>query len=825
MKIRFDSLNRFETPKFFVCNPGSIYKDGLITGVLGCLSDTTDEELVFNFNSTSELNFRINKIIRDNQSDNAYILNLYRSLKNRRLIFIEDVGFFIITSVNDGYEDGNSFKDVHAESCEQEIAHKMLPYIEDGTHLFTELLEHIVSVLPMWTIGYVDPVVAAKYRTFEDIGSDTNALAFLRENIQDAYECIFLFDIVNRQINVYDQNNYVSRTSVHITKEDAINSIDISENSDDLYTAISVLGDENLNIIPINPLGSNVIYNFNYYLSWMSDDLSKKVREWQNLVSSKQDQYFNLNLQYYEKLTTKTNLQAEIDRLETQLTMYRRCRENIVADGNTTSVDKYNEAISSSGGTPVDISLEIEEMLAEIDDMIAITQDSYTDTNTQLDTVDTELNQLDRSITAIQDEVSIKGHFSQAEYDELYNYIFEGSYNDEYIAVTESMTHSEKFQQMKVLYDRAVSQLERISKPTQEFSLDVENFLFSKEFEAASDQLETGCLINVELDDNDIAELFLSTITINYDDRSLSLKFGNRFNKFDPKTLFDGVLGNIKKSANTLDYIKDIIYPIKSGEFNAMKEALETSRTLTMNAAISSTNEEVVIDGSGYTGRKLLDSGEYDPRQVKLTGRSLVFTDDAWETAKVALGELILGDNQTIYGINAKALIGDVIMGNNLHILDDNGNDLLTVIDGRITLGVSDHASRLSKLEQTANDVSIEISSINNNIDYLEGREITSVTTTTGYTFNQDGLTIHKSGSEMTNLIDNSGMYVNRGNDAVLTANNEGVNAINLTARQYLTIGDNSRFENYSDGNDNKRTGCFFVGDALSTAIIDGGDI
>lgn len=85
---------------------------------------------------------------------------------------------------------------------------------------------------------------------------------------------------------------------------------------------------------------------------------------------------------------------------------------------------------------------------------------------------------------------------------------------------------------------------------------------------------------------------------------------------------------------------------------------------------------------------------------------------------------------------------------------------------------------------------------------------VDSVTTSTGYTFNKDGLTISKTGEEMENKIDNTGMYVNRDNENILTANNEGVNAINLTARQYLTIGKNSRFEDYKEN----RTACFYVG-------------
>lgn len=54
------------------------------------------------------------------------------------------------------------------------------------------------------------------------------------------------------------------------------------------------------------------------------------------------------------------------------------------------------------------------------------------------------------------------------------------------------------------------------------------------------------------------------------------MEFGNRFTRNDTKSLFDDVLGDIKKSANTLSYIREILYPIRNGEFNSMKEALET---------------------------------------------------------------------------------------------------------------------------------------------------------------------------------------------------------------------------------------------------------
>ena len=815
MIVKFDSLNRFEPPKLTLCNPGSIYKDGMIDRIVGILSDTEAEEIVFNFNATSELNFRLNKIKRNNIDEDRYTSVIYRGSQNRRLLFVENIGYFMITSVEEGYSDGICYKDIKAQSADIEIAQKMIPFIKDGTYKFTSdetgtnkgILETIVETIPLWTIGYVDEKIADKYRTFEDVDTSLNCLAFLLDNVQEAYECIILFDILNRTINVYDQSNYVRQTNIHITKNDFINSIDISENADDLYTAINVLGDENVTIAAINPLGTNVIYNFNHYLDWMSDNLKTKVIEWQNNVNQAKQSYYDTNLEYYKKLAEASNLKAEIDRASTQITLYIRCRNNIVAESSTDLVKEYNKAIIDAGGEPIDISEDISETLAYIDNLIALCESEQDNANTLLGEVNAVLDELKTTIEETHESLSITKNFTEEEYSELSHYIYEGGYTDEYVTITDVMSYEDKFAQMKILYERAEFQLSKISKPTQEFDIDVESFIFSKDFQPWAEQLETGCLINVELDTDDVALLFLSNITVNYDDHSLSLTFGNRFNKFDPKSLFEDVLGEISKSSNSIGFIKDILFPIKNGEFNAVKNALETSRDITMQGALASTGQEVVIDGSGYTGRKKLDNGAYDPKQVKITGKTLVFTDDAWETCKVALGELIFGDGETAYGINAETIIGDIIMGNNLRIVDNEGNDLLTVVDGKIATSVGTINESLSQIEQLADSINIRVSSLE-----AKDGEVDHVTTTTGYTFDANGLQIYKSGEEIKNLLDNTGMYVTRSDEEILTANNNGVSAINLSAKQYLIVGASSRFEDYTDGTGARRTACFYIG-------------
>lgn len=85
---------------------------------------------------------------------------------------------------------------------------------------------------------------------------------------------------------------------------------------------------------------------------------------------------------------------------------------------------------------------------------------------------------------------------------------------------------------------------------------------------------------------------------------------------------------------------------------------------------------------------------------------------------------------------------------------------------------------------------------------------VEKVETATGFTFDSEGLMVSKSGSEMTTQITEDGMQVFKNNTAVLTANNIGVDAVNLHATTYLIIGTNSRFEDY----ETNRTGCFWIG-------------
>ncbi len=190
------------------------------------------------------------------------------------------------------------------------------------------------------------------------------------------------------------------------------------------------------------------------------------------------------------------------------------------------------------------------------------------------------------------------------------------------------------------------------------------------------------------------------------------------------------------------------------------------------------------LDGTTYTG--LYISGDIEISQG-LVERTRAAAPETAETEYKAASETDRKLNKTILRVDKQEQEIQALVTKT-----ENTKNELT--------GQVEEITKSVEQKITPEQVQILITETVNGID--------SVTTSTGYTFGQDGLHIQKDGEEIENKLDHTGMYVNRGDDNVLTANAEGVQAINLTAKQYLTIGKNSRLEDYGEN----RTACFYIG-------------
>lgn len=141
---------------------------------------------------------------------------------------------------------------------------------------------------------------------------------------------------------------------------------------------------------------------------------------------------------------------------------------------------------------------------------------------------------------------------------------------------------------------------------------------------------------------------------------------------------------------------------------------------------------------------------------------------------------------------------------------DDIYNELMAGIS-RTEEGLSLQVAKLNELASvTMTKSQIELA-ISGAIDGIDG-----IDTKTGVVVDVDGVKVYREGDSVENRITHGGMYVRRNagesREDVLVADEDGVNALNLTARKYLIIGENSRFEDYVDDAGKKRTACFWIG-------------
>lgn len=216
-------------------------------------------------------------------------------------------------------------------------------------------------------------------------------------------------------------------------------------------------------------------------------------------------------------------------------------------------------------------------------------------------------------------------------------------------------------------------------------------------------------------------------------------------------------------------------------------------------AEIGDKLELITKDNKSLYSYLLNDTISFDGSLEQVTEWSFEADGAETESNPVSLGETLKQTYAKVDKANKQVeIVASEVEGYNSRI------STLELNTGSISASVSEDIAELNKrVEATisASDVDLKISSaLDNGVNKVE--------TITGFKFNDDGLTVSKSGSEITTAITEDGMKVEKSGEIVLTANNEGVKAIDLHATTFLVIGTNSRFENYGSS----RTGCFWIG-------------
>lgn len=641
MEISFDYFNQYQIPNLTLCNPNS---EELLS-----LGTAYRRVLTLRYNALSEFSF-----VMANKIDTDVYVEGYDLIQAKRLVLIENIGYFRIDKVTEDIDGIKKIKNVTCFALEVEMVQKKLTAfggtfkLYDITSPSTTLLGRIIQLIPNWTIGTIDSTLLDKFRSFDV--SDTTIYNFLMTDVETAYGCIFVFDTVARTISALSRENATYDSDIYLSDNNIIKTLGITEISDEITTVLYVYGSGNLDIRNVNPLGTDAIYNFDYYMTtdWMSQSLIDAIVAWQGLVDTNQPIYAtNLtSLKNYNAI--KLQLNSELVQLNSELTTLETL-EKVRIENNETFED-----------IAILITAKELEVISKQSE-ISVANSNITNTTTLL----TNINSL----------LSFSSNFTPSQLLELNTFMIENTYQNENFIQTSIMTNEEIQDTAQDLYDQAVSVLVRLSQPRYEFSLDAANFVFLKEYEIFTNQLRLGSSVIIEKEEDVLIETILLEIKINYDDASdFSMTFSNRLRLDGASYIYSDLFGQTVKSATSVSFDS-----VNWGEWtNNYQDPVSTfitsSLNTSLNSLINADNQEIVINANGLKGKTYIpETQTYSPEQVWLTSNVLAFTDDAWQTAKAALGKVTI-NGSTTYGLVAGAVFGTLLAGNQLTITNETNN-------------------------------------------------------------------------------------------------------------------------------------------------------
>lgn len=318
--IKLDSYGRLERPTLFIHT---------LTGEPICpVSNFYDLDVEFRFNDVSEISFQI----PDRYIDGTEVVHndSYDEIRGFRMLRMEPFGAFIIQNPQITDNGMAKVKSVTCYSLEYELNYKNMPPL-DTTYMFYDptgeskdtIMNIILEKVPNWKIGHVDTNVATRYRTFDNNGE--SIYQFMIGTLQESYSCVFLFDTDNRTINVYDSSNVVKNVPLFLSTKNLVKDLQAEELADEIVTCLSVYGANDVSISSVNPIGSDKIYNLDYFVEIgdIPNELAAKWKKWkkdyeiyQGVFSDVFSQYFTTQVLLNNELAILTGLEEELEALE-----------------------------------------------------------------------------------------------------------------------------------------------------------------------------------------------------------------------------------------------------------------------------------------------------------------------------------------------------------------------------------------------------------------------------------------------------------------------------------------------------------------------------
>ena len=667
-----DFLNNLEKPIIFIANK---HKE-----ILDSVSVYDNLSLTCNLNAFQTASFKIYRDVDGKKQD------YFKLFEEEMLIMIPGISWYEI-HVETNIEPTGISKSITGNSLECTLCNKRLvdfqvnsDDFEDDDYVITKfynptdpkksLLNRVLNVSPVWTVGHVDQSLWDIQRTFDE--SDTDVYSFLTGTVSEAFNCLFTFDTFNQTVNAYDLNNYGNDTNIFVSMDNLAQNMTETIDENSIFTCYRITGGDDIQIAEVNPNGTNKIYNFEYYLPMMPNDLQTKIKQYnekyqelkpkyEDIVKRLGDQIYviqELNTKYPDSLTSKDWTLYGLSGLETYKKSFETQNELFCAQGmNKPASLNYNLYTQNLENLNA-VTAEYNKRLSEINEATNVYQSIVSE------------------MKSLQSELDMNVWFTEDEWKILDSYVIEQTYSNDNFGAVDNTTEAELFSMEKELYDKAWEDLSKKCRPQYQYSSTLSNILTIPEFKEFVQYFELGNFIRMETDYDTIVRLRIISFTVDYSNtQTIAVTFSDAIRVKEVYDDISSIQAQATSAAMSFKFNKDQYdSTVKQGNFVAemRKYGLDVATVAIHNAS----NQNQTWDDTGFTFRKWNDeSQQYDPEQIKIINNLIAISDDGFDKSTVtAIGKIPIDTNGNFaWGVNAEVLVSKLVMSENLWIENNSG--------------------------------------------------------------------------------------------------------------------------------------------------------
>ena len=369
--------------------------------IISTISNYYGLKPIFRFNDVSEVEFSVPAYF-DGENNNGY-----SEIDGMRLVEVEPFGDFVLVNPVVNNEGGRKeTKSCKAYSLEYQFNYKKAG-IPAGTYNFHNPIDNnntitkmIMEIMPDWSFGQIDRELIGRWRTFDNV--DENLYAFMMNTLQESYNCLFLFDTINKKINVMSASRSSYNLPIYLSYNNLLKSVEITELSDEVVTALSGYGSgDGVDIRTVNPNGTNTIYNLDYFIS-KGDLPNKLARKWNTYKDTLElygKAYSNLGILHIQKnnevqlaqsklIVLETNRDAAKEVYLTAQTQNDKNKDyNTEIDNLKTKWDDLEAEISNQKKVVETLTVDAEKISKQRSDIVSICRITSYFTNDEIKTL------------------------------------------------------------------------------------------------------------------------------------------------------------------------------------------------------------------------------------------------------------------------------------------------------------------------------------------------------------------------------------------------------------------------------------------------------